>query len=74
MSAITKARGSALGKVCRLVVAAERHGEQSITVAELQLALDGVDVEGLAVPRPCVVRNVGDEFTFAHVTSHTPRA
>jgi hypothetical protein len=74
MSAITKARSAALGRVCRLVVAAERHDEDSITVAELRLALEGVDVGGLAVPRPCVVGNVGRPFNITGVTSHTPRA
>jgi hypothetical protein len=74
MSATTKARAAALAGVCRLVVAAERHGEASISVAELSLALEGVDVEGLAVPRSCVVRNASGPFEIVCVTSRTPRA
>jgi hypothetical protein len=74
MSATTKARAAALAGVCRLVVAAERHGEASISVAELRLALEGVDVGGLANPRPCVVRNADRGFEIVCVTSRTPRA
>ncbi len=60
MSTTTHARSAALAGVCRLVTAARRHGQRSVELSELELALDGVDVEGLARPRPITrVCNVG---------------
>ena len=68
MSEITKAQSRALANVCRLVVAAWRLGQPSVDVAELAAALDPVDVEGLADPRPCnPVRNVGQGFDVSSV-------
>ena len=68
MSETTKAQSRALANVCRLVVAAWRHGQPSVDVAELAAALDPVDVEGLADPRPCnPVRNVGQGFDVGSV-------
>jgi hypothetical protein len=52
MSSTIKSWAKALASVCRLVVAAERHGQDSISIAELRTALDGVDVQALGDPPP----------------------
>ncbi len=63
MSSTTHARSKALAGVCLLVTQAEEGGHISVPVASLRVALDGVDVEGLAHPRPCQVGNVGHRFS-----------
>lgn len=64
-------RCRALGNVARLVVAAERHGQKTVDLDELRVALAEVDVAGLANPRPCVVRNVGGSFDLSELSLRT---
>ena len=64
MSETTKDRSRALATVCRLLLAAKRHGQTTIDVGELEAALDEVDVQGLANPRPC-----SPVCNIAHVSS-----
>ena len=71
MSATTKARSQALARVARLMRAADRHEQHTITVDELRVALEGVDVEGLAEPRPCVVSNCAGAFDLSQMRMHT---
>ena len=60
MSETTKAQSRALARVCRMLLAAKRHGQTTIDVGEVEAALDEVDVQGLANPRPCSpVCNIG---------------
>jgi len=65
MSSTTHARGAALAKVCALTLDAEKQGCISVPVAALRVALDAVDVEGLANPRPAPVCNIGSRRILA---------
>lgn len=68
MSKVVAVRSRALAGVCRLVTAAERHEQETISVAELRAVLADVDVDGLASPRPmAVVRNVGRPMTVSEM-------
>ena len=58
MSKTTHARGAALARVARLYTAARRHGETHLTTDDIGLALEGVDVEALAWPKPAPARVV----------------
>jgi hypothetical protein len=55
----THRRSAALGKVARLLLAAERHGQAMVDADALRLALEDLDIEGLATPRPAQVGGVG---------------
>ena len=68
MSEITKAQSRSLARLCRMLLAAKRHGQTTIDVGEVEAALDEVDVEGLANPRPCSpVCNIGQGFDVGSV-------
>ena len=73
MSAITHRRSAALATICRLVVAAKRHGQASISREELELALEDVDVDGLAEPRRETVSSIGRSIAPTGVTLDTRR-
>ena len=47
-----------------MLLAAKRHGQTTIDVGEVEAALDEVDVQGLANPRPC-----SPVCNIAHVSS-----
>jgi len=64
-------RCRALANVARLVVAAERHGQSTVDLDELRVALAEVDVDGLASRRPPVVRNVGRSLDASKMSLRT---
>jgi len=71
LAPVSKSRTRALANVARLFVAAERHGQTTVDLGELRIALAEVDISALARARPSVVAGRTGSIDFSEMSLRT---